>query len=107
MALIDLLVDTCDIYKYTSSPDGYGQPEKNWSVDSSNNPCRLSKPKITEVQRDLQIVLVDEALFLKDTVDVTERDRVVVSGITYEVLSVSTYRGNEGDHKQLLLRTVR
>lgn len=107
MGFQDLLIDLCDILRYTSTPDDYGQPIKSWAVHLTGQPCRLSTPKNLEIKKELEVVVADKILFLEDSVDVTERDRVEINSITYEILSVSSYRGNEVDSKQLLLRTLR
>lgn len=107
MAFQDLLVDTCDILRYTSTPDDYGQPNKSWAVHLTGQACRLSTPKNLEIKTEVEVVVVDKVLFLEEPVDVTERDRVEINSITYEILSVAPYRGNEVDSKQLFLRTLR
>ena len=106
MPFSDLLIDLCDILRYVSTPDEYGQHTKSWGILLANQPCRLTKPVNNEVQRDKEIVLADFVLFIDQT-DVTEKDRIESGGITYEILSVSPYRGLIGDHLELMLRTVR
>ena len=60
-----------------------------------------------EIKVDAEIVIADYKLFIGD-VDITEQDRVVISGLTYEVLLVQTYADSLTDHhKQVWMRISR
>jgi hypothetical protein len=107
MSFTDLLIDSFDVLRYTSTPDGYGQPIKSWAVNSSANLGRLTTPRNVEVQRDLEVVIAEKSLHCFDTVDVTEQDRILCGGITYEILSVASYRGSQLDNKTLMLKVVK
>lgn len=107
MAILDLLIDDCDIMRYTSTQDAYGQLIKSWLAHSTGNKCRVTSPVNREVQSGVEIVIADKLLFVGEYVDVTEKDRVVINGATYEILSVSVHRGMEKTHQELLLRTIK
>jgi hypothetical protein len=107
MAFTDLLINTCTVQRWASLvSDDYGQPVKTWNDYLVDQKCRLSYPKGRQVQRDTEVIPVEAVLFLEN-IDVTEYDRVIVDGITYEILFVATLQGGSGNHhKELSLRRV-
>ena len=97
MGYIDLLIQTCTIRRYTDGEtDAYGEPIKVWA-DYLTKPCRLVAGSGREVKVGAEVVASNFRLFLED-VDVTERDRVVVGGDTYEVVLVSDRQDGSGVH---------
>jgi len=108
MAFADLLISTCIVSRYSSvSSDAYGQPIKTWVNIPPWRPCRLSMASGKEIQVGAEVVLADAKLFIGD-VDITEKDRVVIGPLTYEVLFVATVQDGAGDHhKECYLRVVR
>jgi len=109
MAFNDLLNQTCDIARYTSSSvDLYGNPVKSWSTLYDNEPCRLSSSSGREIKVNAEVVIANYKLFIDDTVGITEQDRVTISGITYEVLLVESFQDfSSSHHKQCFLQAVR
>jgi len=107
MSFNSLLINTCTIQQYTEGAiDEYGNPAKDWDDTVVN--CRWSTPSNREVKIGAEVVIADLQLFLTDEVVVTEQDRVVIEGKTYEVLSSSKRQDGFGSHhRELLLRTVR
>ena len=70
--------------------------------------CRWSTPVNREVKIGAEIVLADLQLFLGKDTDITEQDRVILGGVTYEVLSAADRQnGMANHHVECLLRTVR
>ena len=60
-----------------------------------------------EIKVGAEIVIADYKLFLSD-VDITEQDRVVIGGLTYEVLLVQDYEDHTSSHhKQCWMRISR
>ena len=54
-----------------------------------------------------EVVVADYKLFLQD-VDVTEQDRAIVEGVTYQILLVmNRSNGVDDHHKECLMRAVR
>jgi len=108
MAFADLLINTCDVKRFTEGDaDAYGNKEKTWTTVLNDELCRLVAGPGREIQVGAQVVIADYSLFIGD-VSITEQDRVVIDDITYEILSVLNRQdGTEGHHKQAFLRTVR
>ncbi len=70
-------------------------------------PARWSTPNNREVKVGAEVVLADLQLFLLD-VDITEQDRVVLAGRTYEILSVVPRQDSvTGHHKECFIRVVK
>lgn len=107
MAYTDLLINTCTIRRFTEgAADVYGNPVKTWADHLTDEPCRWSTPKHTEIKVGAEVVIADLQLFLED-VDVDEQDRVVLDSATYEVLSVVDRQNGVGNHhKEAYLRRV-
>ncbi len=117
MSYTSLLIDTCTIRRYTEgAADAYGIPVKTWADHLTDQPCRLtpgSRPIGSafgagrEVVVGAEVVIADYTMFLED-VDVTERDEIVHSGMTYEVVMVIDRQdGTGGHHKEVGLKAVR
>lgn len=103
-----LLINTCTIERYTEgAADGYGKPERTWADHLANQACRLVPGSGREITIGAEVVIAEYKLFLGN-IDVTEQDRVVIDGDTYQVLLVLE-RQDSGDnhHKELLMRLVR
>lgn len=108
MAFRDLLINMCTVSRYTDGGiDAYGHQVKKWSNHLTSQPCRLQAQTAREVIADKEVVLADYKLFLP-TVSITERDRVTMNGITYEVLAVKPIQnGSSEHHLECDLRVVR
>ncbi len=108
MAYADLLINTCTIKRFTVGVvDAYGTPTKTWVDHLVDEPCRWSTPSNREVKVGAEVVIADLQLFLGD-VDVTEQDRVILSGATYEILSAAERQDGVGSHHvECFIRTVR
>jgi len=108
MAYADLLINTCTTQRYTEgAADDYGSPVKTWANLIVATPCRWSTPSNREVKYLAEVVLADLQLFLGD-VDVTAQDRVILNGLTYEVLSASQRQdGVTGHHMECFIRVVK
>lgn len=108
MTYSDLLCHTCTVKRFEEgAPDLYGNAAKTWNNHLSDEPCRLASSSGREIKVGAETVIADYKLFVGD-IDITEQDRVVISGITYEVLLVQGYMDFlENHHKQCWLRVVR
>ncbi len=108
MTFASLLINTCTVERFTEgAADGYGNPALTWADHLTDAACRASTPKNREVQVGAEVVLADLQLFLGD-VDITEQDRVVLGGLTYEVLSaVDRQDGTADHHMECMLRAVK
>ncbi len=107
MSFTSLLINSCTIRRYAAGAiDIYGNPTKTWANHLINQACRWSTPKDNEVKVGAEVVIADLQLFLLD-IDVTEQDRVVLDGDTYEILSVLLRQdGVAHHHLELMLRKV-
>ena len=111
MSYSSLLIDTCIVRRYAEGVvDSYGNPTEMWADYLSGQACRLTVAPSgpgREVMVGAKLVVADYQLFTED-IDITEQDRVIVDGVTYEVLMVKPYKDSSVEHhKQSLLRTVR
>lgn len=114
MSFVSLLIDTCTVQRYTEGgADAYGIPTKTWAAHLTDEVCRLmagtgrvSSTGI-EVRLEAKVVIASYVLFIGD-VDITERDRVVIGSVTYQVLAVADRQNGVGSHhKECLMDTVR
>ena len=108
MSFTSLLINTCTVERFTEgAADAYGNPAQTWATHLAAQACRVSTPRNREVQVGAEVVLADLQLFLPD-VDITEQDRVVLGGLTYEVLSATDRQDGVGDHHvECMLRAVK
>ncbi len=109
MSFASLLIDTCTVQRYTEGgPDDYGNPIETWDLTYiENEPCRLVASTGREIKVGAEIVVADYKLFL-ESVDIIEQDRVIIGGLTYEILLVQDYSDDSvSHHKQCWLRISR
>ena len=110
MSYDTLLINTCVIYQDIGAvPDGYGTFTPDWQpVDGVEIDCRLMATTGREIVVGVEVVVADYKLFVKDTVTITEQNRVRVGAVDYEILLVSDRQdGVARHHKELWMRTAR
>lgn len=112
MSYTDLLCHTCTIWRYTEgAKDDYGNPVKIWAGDPSTQLCRLeasSRLGGREIKIGAEVVIADYRLFISSDVEINEQNRIVIDGVTYEVLLVENFTDySSAHHKQCWLRVVR
>ena len=103
-----LLINICDIQRFTDGAiDDYGQPAKIWTTLHDDEPCRHVSGQGREIKIGQEVVIVYDQLFVGD-IDVTEQDRVVIDGVTYQILSVVFRQDGFGTHhKQCFLEVIK
>ncbi|MBT9146029.1 MAG: hypothetical protein DDT42_01908 [candidate division WS2 bacterium] len=103
-----LLINRCNIQRYVPGAlDEYGHPIRTWGNLLLDEPCRWSTPKNTEIKAGIEIVIADLKLFLRNNVGITEKDRVILKGRAYEIISVVKRQDGIGlHHVEALLKTV-
>ncbi len=109
MSYTSLLIDLCTIQRYTEGvADAYGNPTLTWDLTYLvDELCRLVASPGREIKVGAEIVIADYKLFL-DSIDITEQDRVVMGGNTYEILLVQDYADHtDSHHKQCWMRISR
>jgi len=109
MSFAGLLKDTMTIRRWaTTSTDDYGQPVKTWSNQYTNVPCRYEQTKTAiEIQTEKELVITRDRIFTEQE-GIRETDRVVVNGLTFEVLLVRDVSdGTERHHSELFLRRAK
>ena len=109
MSYLSLLINTCTTRRFPAggAQDSYGTPAKTWADFLVGIPCRWSTPSNREIKVGAEVVLIDLILFVND-VDITVQDRVVILGVTYEILAVIPRQDSiGGHHKECLLRVVK
>ncbi len=108
MSYTSLLIDTMTVQRYTEGArDASGAPALTWADHLTDEPCRLTTSTGREIKVDAEIVVADYKLFVED-IDITEQDRVVIGGLTYEILLVQDYADDASSHhKQCWMRIAR
>ncbi len=108
MSYTTLLIDTCTTQRFSEgAADSYGNPTLTWADELADQACRLETQPGTELKVGAEIVVADYKLFVQD-IDIVEQDRVIIGGLTYEVLLVQDYSNGLGiHHKQVWLRISR
>ena len=108
MSYTTLLIDTMTTQRFTEgAQDSYGVKIRTWADNLTDQACRLVAAPGIELKIGAEIVIADYKLFVQD-IDIIEQDRVVISGLTYEVLLVQIYADSNTDHhKQCWLRISR
>ena len=108
MSFDSLLIDTCDIQRYTEgAADDYGHPVKTWTPLHDDEPCRHISGQGREVKVGQEVVIIYDELFVGD-IDVTEQDRVVIDTVTYQIVAVVFRKDGIGSHhKQCYLEVVK
>lgn len=80
---------TVDVMRITKTSDGMGGWTEAEVVHIDNLPCRINWLRGSErVQFDKDTYFRDAKLYCA-VVDITNKDRIVYDGITYEVVNVS------------------
>lgn len=114
MSYTSLLIETCTISRNTPGAAGnYGTPAPAWADYLTDQACR----RVTaggggskggrEIYVGAEVVVADYTFFLQD-IDVTEQDRIISGGVSYEVLMVDRKQGDAvTHHKEAHVRTVR
>ena len=117
MSFTSLLISTCTVERYTTGvADAYGTPVKTWTDHLTDQACRFMAGSRAigsaagaggEILIGAKLVVADYIMFIGD-VDITEQDRVVSGGVTYEILMVADRAdGIASHHKEVYLKTVR
>jgi hypothetical protein len=109
MAYADLLINECDIQRFTEAGtyDAYGQPVKTWADIYTDEPCRHITGKGREIRVGQEVHTVYDQLFVGN-IDITVQDRVIVDSETYQVVDVLFRQDGVGSHhKEAYLEIVR
>jgi hypothetical protein len=118
MSFDSLLIHTCDISLLSQgSADDYGTPAKTYTLNYESEPCRLVSTTGREIKVGAEVVISDWKLFVDNSVNVDEQDRVsnillastggVVDSSTFEVILVQIRSDGIGEHhKELSLQKV-
>ena len=102
-----LLINTCTIQRRTSGgTDAYGQPVYVWNAIHTNIDCRHISGKGKEIKVGQETHVIYDQLFVKD-IDVTVWDRVIIDGLTYNIVDVVFRQDSVNDHhKECYLERV-
>ena len=118
MSFSSLCIHTCDVGNLAQGvKNAYGTPAETWPVGSESAACRFTTNGGKEVQVGAVVVISDWTLFVANTVEVDEQDRisniqlassgVVIDAGPFEVLLVKPRSNGVGEHhKELYLRKV-
>lgn len=95
MSYIAMLNQRCTIERPSpSATDAWGRPTGAYVTVAANVPCRLAMERGREVARaQSELTTKSDRLYLPLETDVAERDRVVLEGVTYDVVFVGRSYG--------------
>jgi SPP1 family predicted phage head-tail adaptor len=110
MSFNGLLNTTCTIQTLTETQDAdTGQDIKTWTDTEINVKCRLDNAEGDEIMSDTgEVVKASHTLFLNNPtyINLDEKsNRIVIEGISYNILLVKD-AGGHGHHTELLLRRI-
>jgi len=86
--------DVCTILRSTQTVNDIGERVVSWQTVATDISCRLAPAEQASRQTPMaqqQTVIVSWWLTVATTVDVRSGDRVVVDGVTYEVVNAFNY----------------
>jgi len=109
MSFATLLSNTCTIRrKSLGAADAHGHAVETWADSTTGVPCRLVTTGGNEKQANELIVIADYKLICGSSVDVTERDRIEIDSVEYDILLVSSiYGASSVHHQELKIRMIR
>ncbi len=90
----DAWPDVCAILRSTQTVNDIGERVVSWQTVATGISCRLAPMQQQSRQTPMaqqQTVVVSWWLTVATTVDIRSGDRVVVDGVTYEVVNVFNY----------------
>ena len=95
MSFNSLLCDTATIERRSVKQGELGEAKRKWTTLYSNVPCRVVELSANEsVIQSREGVATTHRIFSTDGyTSVTERDRVVTGGVTYDIISVDRPKG--------------
>ena len=119
MTFASLLIHEADIKRFTLDglTDAYGNPTGAWGNVYADEPCRVVSTTGREVKIGAEVVISDWKLFVDNSVNVTEKDRldnvrlratgVVIDADTYEFILVQP-RSDDANlhHSEIALQKV-
>jgi hypothetical protein len=94
MSLLGLLGQTADLFRPTTSPDGFGDAARLTYPDSPNQTvrCRLQLSSGFELTEGREVAVGQAKLFLPPDAVVDEKTRARVDGQTFNVTAVYPVR---------------
>ena len=109
----EVMPDTCDVTRHTKTgTDALNNDIYTWAVIENDVKCRreveADDEDGREVYIDTQVVRADYKFYVEPGTDVTEKDRIVFGGGTYEVLYVEPFQDIDGQYtKEVFTAIVR
>ena len=109
-----LLNSSADIQRFTSTGvDAHGQPTGAWANSSTGIKCRIRElAGVSNANNEIidssgTAVVASHEVWLLPGVSITEKDRVVHGGITYDVQFVVSRPGGTVHHVKAYLKVAR
>lgn len=94
--------------KSLGAADDYNEHAESWAVVAADVPCRIQGMRGRENTENKQAVLVTHLAVMLAGTDLTEKDRVLSDGVSYEVLYANKAPGGvTGSHVEAELRELR
>lgn len=89
---VEALPATCTIQRSSRSANSIGERVVSWSTASSGVACRLAREQRAAQRGSMSqqsVVIGPWVLTVATTVDIRSGDRVIVGGVTYEVVDAA------------------
>ena len=109
-----LMNTTCDISRFTAAGvDAHGQPTGAWANSSTGIVCRIRElAGVSTANNEIidssgTAIVASHEVWLLPGVSITEKDRVVHGGITYDVQFVVSRPGGTVHHIKAYLKVAR
>lgn len=108
MSYAALLHQRGEIYRPSSDAPTGPEPSAAWgdTATYSDVPCRVQAMMIKEQDKETGAIISDHKGFFLYGVDLLEKDRLVVGGVTYDVQGVDANRAAAGHHVEASLKAV-
>lgn len=103
----EAMPDTCTIQRRSLQSDGMGGYTESWSDLATGVRCRIASARYRPEERAIAEQVRGKTLWmltLPAGQDITARDRVIVSGVAYEVVGLLTGGAWETARRVLLQR---
>lgn len=94
-----LLIQSCTIEQKSLNQTGY-EKTSSWSTKASAVPCRKDSKNVTiaDADRALRVNTDDDLFFFNPDAPVIRGNRIVLEGVTYDVIDVDKKLDSKGVH---------
>lgn len=97
--MIRMLNTRCNVLRRTAGArNAMNEPAQTWATTTTGAPCRLEGANGREVISGKQVVLATHIVYALTSLDVAEKDKIVIGVREFEVTYVNTEPGGVSNH---------